>query len=363
MGHIELSIVIPTYNERDNVVLLVERLCEALAGMTWEAIFVDDDSADGTTKAVQDLAVIYPNVRCLHRINRRGLSSACIEGALSCEAPYICVMDADLQHDEAIIPTMLNRLQQDTTLDIVIGSRYIDQGGTGALPAYRVWVSRLATWASGLILSQPVRDPMSGFFIVRRSFFASVVERLSGRGFKILLDLLTVEPTHFIEVPYKMRSRFQGESKLNLTVVREFFVLILGRWVSRSWCGRAFAFGCIGCLGVVVHFMVLWLIFKMLGIAFLWAQFVAVLVGMTHNFILNNLLTYHDKQLAGADFFRGLVGFYLVCGLGAAFNLWVSVLVYQAYGVWWLAALAGILSGAIANFLMSAVLIWRKSDI
>ena len=126
----ELAVVIPVLNECDNVALMVERLTRALADIRWEAIFVDDDSPDGTADVVRALARLQGNVRCVQRLGRRGLASACIEGILSSAAPYIAVMDGDLQHDEALLPQMLAQIKAER-LDVVVASRYIEAGSVG----------------------------------------------------------------------------------------------------------------------------------------------------------------------------------------------------------------------------------------
>ena len=208
----ELTVVVPTYNERDNIKPMLDALNASLQGLSWEIVFVDDDSSDQTAGLVKEIAKKDARVKCIQRINRRGLSSACIEGILSSISPYVAVMDADMQHDESLLPVMLTTLKTDN-LDLVIGSRYMTGGSTGQLSKHRVWVSRVATILSGLALRQKVQDPMSGFFMLRRSFFEKIMRKLSGKGFKILLDILvTAEPSvTFKKLPYVMRQRTQGE--------------------------------------------------------------------------------------------------------------------------------------------------------
>ena len=127
---VELAVVIPTLNERDNVPLIVERLNRVLAGIVWEVIFVDDDSPDGTADAVRALAQGQGNIRCVQRIRRRGLSSACIEGMLASTARYLAVMDGDLQHDETLLPRMLDKMKAEH-LDVVVASRHVGDGSLG----------------------------------------------------------------------------------------------------------------------------------------------------------------------------------------------------------------------------------------
>jgi len=210
----ELAIVIPVLNEADNVAPLVERLTRALAGIRWEAIFVDDDSPDGTADVVRALARLQSNIRCVQRLGRRGLASACIDGILSSAAPYIAVMDGDLQHDEMLLPQMLAKIRAER-LDVVVASRYTDAGSVGDWQRSRVVISDVAGRLSRLVVKADLTDPMSGFFMVERNAFAAAMRSLTGQGFKILLDLFasSPRPLAFAEVPLSFRQRLHGESK------------------------------------------------------------------------------------------------------------------------------------------------------
>src|SRR5262245_33768974 len=209
---IELAVVVPCFNERDNVPILLEKLRAALQGIEWEVIFVDDDSPDGTSDIARRLAASDRRVRCIQRIGRRGLSSACIEGMLASSAPYLAVIDGDLQHDETLLPPMLDALKTGEE-DIVVGSRYVSGGGVGTWDVSRASMSLRATWLSRLIVRADLKDPMSGFFMIRRDAFAAAVRNLSVIGFKILLDLFasSPRPLRFRELPYEFRSRQTGE--------------------------------------------------------------------------------------------------------------------------------------------------------
>ena len=187
-----LCVVIPCYNERANVAPMVQRLDAALAGLAWEAIFVDDDSPDGTTAAVRAIAAQDPRIRCLHRIGRRGLASAVIEGALASSAPTIVVIDGDLQHDETRIAPMLDML---AGADIVVASRFAEGGDAAGLQGTgRLALSGLGTRLADMMLGTRLTDPMSGFFVLRRETFEAAAPRLTGEGFKILLDILLSSP-------------------------------------------------------------------------------------------------------------------------------------------------------------------------
>src|SRR5260221_9147475 len=214
-----LTIVVPTLNERDNIKPLIALLDAALPKVNWELMFVDDDSADDTAKHIRALALVDPRVRCILRIGRRGLSTACVEGVLACSAPFVAVMDADLQHDEALLPRMLEILQKEN-IDLVIGSRYAAGGGLGAWTSTRMQISQIGTKLARLICKQDISDPLSGFFMCRREVFESAVRRLSGQGFKILLDLLasSSRPLRVCELPFEFRNRRPGETKLDTLV-------------------------------------------------------------------------------------------------------------------------------------------------
>src|SRR5678815_3103264 len=259
---LRLSLVVPTFNESGNVGELLRRLQLVLGRDGWEVIFVDDDSSDSTARHVRDIARIDARVRCLQRIGRRGLSSACIEGMMAASAPVIAVMDADLQHDETILPTMLAAIEE-RDADLVVATRYAAGGGTGDWDRSRKILSWLATKASLAVLRESISDPMSGIFMLRLQVLESTVRGLSGLGFKILLDILATarRPLRVVEVPYTFRERFSGESKLDERVVWEYGLLLADKTVGSLVPVRFLAFAIIGGLGVVVHLTVLaWLL-------------------------------------------------------------------------------------------------------
>ncbi|MEP9400658.1 glycosyltransferase family 2 protein [Sphingomonas sp. VNH70] len=363
MTSLDLAVVVPVFNERANVPLLVAALDRALAGLAWEAIFVDDDSPDGTADAVRAVARRDPRIRVLQRIGRRGLSTACIEGMCATAAPLVAVIDGDLQHDEALLPRMAEALQADPSLDLVIGSRFVTGGGTGAWDADRVAKSALATRLSRRVLKADLSDPMSGFFMVRAAVVRGIVPRLSGIGFKILLDILTAapRPLRFVELPYVFRTRAVGESKLDHVVALEYLIALYDRMAGRVVPVRFVLFSAIGALGAIVHLAALGLLLEA-GAGFVAATIVATMVAMTFNFFLNNLLTYRDRRLRGARaLFDGWVSFCAVCSVGAVANVGVAAFLYDVRGgAWALPALAGIAVGAVWNFALSSRFTWGR---
>ncbi|MFM2100318.1 MAG: hypothetical protein RLZZ366_1857, partial [Pseudomonadota bacterium] len=202
-GPIELAIIIPTFNESANIERMVESLALALAGIHWEAVFVDDNSPDGTADLVRSIAVENSNVRIVHRIGRRGLSTAVIEGMLATAAPILAVIDGDMQHDEAILPALYAAVASGRA-DIAVGTRYGEGGSVGDWDESRVLGSRIATKIGQLVLKVPLSDPMSGFFLLSRETLMRAIPRISGVGFKILLDIVSSLPQtpRIAEVPY-----------------------------------------------------------------------------------------------------------------------------------------------------------------
>jgi dolichol-phosphate mannosyltransferase len=357
----ELSVVVPTFNEKDNVRLLVDKLSCVLQEVDWEVVFVDDDSPDGTADSVRTIANENRKVRVVQRIGRRGLSSACVEGMLSSSAPYLAVMDGDLQHDERILPEML-RLLKEQELDIVVGSRYVVGGGTGDWDGSRLRISRFATWLGKAIVPSDLTDPMSGFFMIKRKPFEQSVRNLSSIGFKILLDLFASAPAplRFREVPYKFRSRLKGESKLDARVMWDFVMLLLDKLFGRWIPARFVSFVLVGASGVVVHMSVFGIFFHLFGRSFVQSQSAATIVAMIGNYALNNLLTYREQRIKGRAWFGGLASFALVCSVGAVANVGVANFMFQEKAGWALSALAGILVGAVWNYAVTGVVTWRN---
>ncbi|MCW5213252.1 glycosyltransferase family 2 protein, partial [Desulfobulbus sp. TB] len=359
-----LSVVVPCYNEIENIEELIRRLAKTLQGISWEVIFVDDDSPDKTSQKIADLAFQDTRIRLIHRIGRRGLSSACVEGMLSSSAPYLAVIDADLQHDETLLPDMMTALRSQQ-LDIVVGSRYVDGGGIGCWDTTRAAYSRFATRISRYFTQTELTDPMSGFFMIQRDALLQRVHRLSGVGFKILLDLFASSstPMRFLELPYTFKERHAGESKLDNRAFLEFGMLLLDKWIGHLVPVRFVAFILVGGVGLLVHFLVLLLLFRLTGNSFMLGQTVATLVAMTTNYLLNNFFTYNDVQLKGWKLLTGWFSFTLVCGIGAAANVGISSLLFQRQTNWILSALAGIAISSVWNYAVTAVYTWRVPSI
>jgi len=354
-----LSVVVPTYEEAGNLLPLIRKLENALQRIDWEVIFADDNSPDGTHDLAKQLSLSDRRIRCLRRVGRRGLAGACIDGILSSSAPYVAVMDGDMQHDETLLARMLRRLQ-DGEGDIVIGTRYVEGGSASAFSKHRSLLSRTANSLTQKLLGIRVSDPMSGFFMIRRDAFETFAPQLSHEGFKILLDLLATAKSdlHVVEEPYEFRNRQFGESKFSLRTGLEFLGLIASRLSGGLIAPRFVPFAFVGTLGLFVHFAVLRAMLNVAG--FERSQALATYCAMTANFAINNLLTYRDMRLRGFAALRGAAIFCLIGTTGFIANIGLATALYGVKPVWWLAGAAGALIGAVWNFAMSNRLVWRQ---
>jgi dolichol-phosphate mannosyltransferase len=356
----ELSIIVPTFNERDNVPILVERLSRLLVSCDWEIVFVDDNSPDGTAAAARAIGETDSRVRCIRRVGRRGLAGACLEGMLASQARYVAVMDADLQHDEALLVPMLDNLRGGRA-DLVVASRYLDGGSATGLSKQR---SRVSRWSNALVrhlLGIELTDPMSGHFMIRRDTFEALAPAISSQGFKILLDMLSTAGGRLrtIELPSAFRERQHGESKLDSKIALDFAALVTAKLTNDAVSARFLMFCLVGLTGIAVHLSILSVLLAT-ALSFGAAQALATVGAIAWNFVLNNLFTYRDQRLTGWHFLTGLVRFQVICAIGAISNVGIATWIYDYDNVWWIAGLGGALIGTVWNFVVSAAFVWRQ---
>ena len=356
----ELSVIVPTFNERANVPILVERLAQLLNSCNWEVIFVDDNSPDGTAAVARAIGEVDSRVRCIRRIGRRGLAGACLEGMLASQARYVAVMDADLQHDEGLLVPMLEDLRAGRA-DLVVASRYLDGGSAAGLSKQR---SRLSRWSNALVrllLGIDLTDPMSGHFMVRRDAVEALAPALSSQGFKILLDILATARGNLrtIEHPSVFRERQHGESKLDSKIALDFAALITAKLTNDAVSARFLLFCLVGLTGIAVHLSLLDILLAA-TLSFSVAQALATVGAIAWNFVLNNLFTYRDQRLTGWHFVTGLIRFQVICAIGAISNVGIATWIYDYHSVWWIAGLGGALIGTVWNFVVSAAFVWRQ---
>jgi len=356
----ELSIIVPTFNERANVPILVERLSRLLAACDWEVVFVDDNSPDGTAAAARGIGETDSRVRCIRRIGRRGLAGACLEGMLASQARYVAVMDADLQHDEGLLVAMLDCLRTGRA-DLVVASRYLEGGSTAGLSKQR---SRVSRWSNGLVrllLGIDVTDPMSGHFMIRRDAFEALAPALSSQGFKILLDIMATGRGRLrtVELPSTFRERQHGESKLDSKIALDFAALVTAKLTNDAISARFLLFCLVGLTGIAVHLSLLSALLAA-ALSFGAAQALATVGAITWNFVLNNIFTYRDQRLTGWRFVTGLIRFQVICAIGAISNVGIATWIYDYDSVWWIAGLGGAIIGTVWNFVVSAAFVWRQ---
>ena len=358
----ELTVIVPTRNERDNIIPLYNLLCETLDQRNWEMMVIDDNSADGTAAMVRWLAQHDRRVRLLSRIGRRGLASAFVEGVQASTAPYVAVLDADLQHDETLLPRMLAALESEP-IDIVVGSRYVEHGSIRDWSGSRARISSLATRLGCNVLGIPVSDPLSGFFMIRREAFEASLRNLSSIGFKILVDLFasSPKPLRVKEMPFEFRNRHAGESKFDAMIAIEYIMLLADKLVGHIVPIRFLSFLAVGGIGVFIHLAVLWASLYLLLFPFAAAQAIATGIAMVGNFVLNNLVTYRDRRLTGWKFVYGLASFCLICGIGAVANVGIATVLFQDHTMWWVAGLAGAAMSVVWNYAMTSTLTWRNA--
>lgn len=362
-----LSVVVPTYNERDNVAEVVARLDRSLANLGWEVIFVDDASPDGTAEAVREIARADHRVRLISRHNRRGLSSAVVEGALAASADVIAVMDGDLQHDEAVLPE-LYRIVASGEADIASASRFLaEDGAKGLSSETRLKISNSGIALANFFFRLDLTDPLTGFFAMRRATLESALPRLSELGFKILLDVITAAKPRpkVVEAPFQFRSRIHGESKLDQKVLYDFFLFFLEKTIGRfaHIPARFLSFAIVNGLGIFVHMAVLLTAVSGLGASFLAGQTAATMVAMVSNYSLNNLITYYDKRLRGWRFWTGLLSFSVLCSVGVFGNIGVASIIHREFAdmVYVLPALAGALVTVVWNYAATSMFVWGRS--
>jgi dolichol-phosphate mannosyltransferase len=357
----ELTVVVPTFNEHANVAVLVERLRDVLAGIDWEVIFVDDNSPDGTASAVRAIAAGDRRVRCIRRIGRRGLSGALLEGMLASQARYVASLDADLQHDETLLVAMLERLRQGD-VDLVVASRYVEGGSAAGFAPHRARASRWSSVVARRVLGVTLSDPMSGFFMLRRSVVEELAPSLSSQGFKLLLDIVATARGRLrsAELPYVFRERLHGLSKLDSRVILDYAALLIAKLTGDAVSLRFLLFCFVGLTGVVIHMSMLAFALDIAGLRFSVAQAVATIAAIAWNFVLNNRLTYRDQRLTGGRFFTGLLWFQVICSVGAVSNVGAASWIYENGPEWWVAGLGGALMGAVWNYVVSAAFVWRQ---
>lgn len=364
---IALSVIVPTFNERENVPAVVERLDRTLGDFGWEVIFVDDASPDGTAAAVRAIARTDLRVRLISRHNRRGLSSAVVEGALASSGDVIAVMDGDLQHDESVLPTLCKRVA-DGEADIAAASRFLSTDTPDGLSSEtRVRISNTGIMLANRAFGLELTDPLTGFFTMRRETFERALPGLSALGFKILLDVITSQRPRpaVVEVPFTFRAREHGESKLDRKVMYDFFLFFLEKVIGRfaPVPARFLSFALVNAVGILLHLALLVPSISVFRMDFAAAQLVATIGAMFFNYSVNNLITYHDASLKGARFWLGFGVFAALCSVGIVANVGVASMLHRQFDsiLYVIPAMAGAFITVVWNYVATKFFVWGRA--
>ncbi len=360
-----LSLVLPTFNESENLPVLLPKIAEALEGIPHEVIVVDDDSPDGTWRVAREAAERDSSLRVIRRVGRRGLSSAVIEGFLAATGDVLAVMDADGQHDLAVLPRLYASVRGGG--NVAIGSRYAEGGSVGQWDERRHALSRMATRLAIRLCKVRVHDPMSGFFAIDRRTFEAALPRLNPKGFKILLDLLVHAPhgTTAVELPFTFGARLHGESKLSRRVQIEFleylYDVTLGSYVPLMFLKYCL----VGIAGVAVNVVAYLFISRVLAeewhafLGFSTALLGGIETAIVFNFLLNNAWTFSHARLRGARAASGFLTYNAACLFGALASYSVSSSLFERGVHEMLSVMLGALVGVIWNYTMSRLFTWR----
>jgi dolichol-phosphate mannosyltransferase len=356
----DLSVVVPTYNEVDNIALIVDAISNTLDGITsYEIIIVDDNSKDRTWELAEHLANKNENITSFRRVTAKGLSSAVIDGFMISKGEYVSVIDADLQHDESILVEMLNYCHNGA--DLVIGSRYCPDGSTGKLGTGRKIISKMATKLSQYISNVKMSDPMSGFFIIRKVIFLDVVDKLDGKGYKILLDIasqLESKDISIVEVPYTFKKRVSGDSKLSPEVIMQLIDFIYLRSIGKAIPIEYLKFITVGALGAIMHFTVLYIMHVLFTYPYHRSLIIAIESSLIINYFFNNIWTYKERIHTGYEKATGLLKFNILSGIGGIISYYMSINIYDLGINWGFASIGGAIVASLWNYNLNNSLTW-----
>lgn len=374
-----LSIIVPTYNEKDNILHFIDEIEKVMnnVNVLYEIIFVDDNSPDETWKVIRTVSEKNLNVKLIRRFHERGLSSAVIRGMEIAQGNFFLVMDADLQHDPKVIPAMLQKIQ---TCDLVVASRNHKEGSYGKFSKIRKKLSSIANSLSKQILPYKVSDPMSGYFMIRNEAFYNVAPRLNPRGFKILLEILGKSKNLKIaEVGYEFRIRKYGESKLTFGVVESYFFSLLEITFGNLFSIVFTRYALVGISGVFVNLLGQWIgnflfqeashdykqdgyLLPSLAVGF------GFVLSVIHNFYWNNKWTFSEyKKKSLSELVFGFSLFFLIAIMGffIQFSVWrythllLSSKIHSEY-LTYFCNLLGILAAMIGNYYLNKTITWKR---
>lgn len=357
-----LSVILPTYNESENIRRVLERIDRALDGMRYEAIVVDDGN-DGTDRIVAEIAQSSPHIRLIHRDGRRGLATAVVEGIEAARGEVVCVLDADLQHPPETLPVMVDALER-TGADLVVASRYIPGGRYDTFTAMRRLTSRVATTLARLALHRArlASDPLSGFFAFRRQAVEGIA--LRPLGYKILLEILARgRIARVAEVPYAFDARTAGQSKLTMRQNLEYLRHLSRLLTAHPDDLRFLRFALVGASGILVNTAVLWTLASRLGIYYVFAGAAAIATATTWNFLLNDAFTWRDRRSTSRSrVVTRYLQYWAVTGVGSGLHLLILYALTTLGVPYLISNLAGIGAAVAWNYRTNARWTWKSTE-
>ena len=371
-----ISLILPTYKERESLPILIPKIEETLAGVSHEVIVVDDDSPDRTWEVARELARRHPNVQVIRRVGRRGLSSAVIEGFLAAKGDVFVVMDADGQHDISLILKLAaavggkNGLPSEAPSGakeggIAMGSRYMEGGTTGDWKGFRAFISKLGGSLAIWLCRVKVTDPMSGFFAISRGTFEEVLPRLNPKGFKILLDLLVHVPadTAVKELPFSFGERLRGESKFSTHVRLQYLEFLYDATVGHFIPLTLVKYCIVGTAGVIVNLTAYYAVITALGESSMDLPSLPLLSGIeaaiVFNFLLNNAWTFSYVKLRGWKAVTGFAKYNVVCAFGALASVAVTVFLFNTGFTAIMSLAIGAFLGMVWNYTIGRLFTWN----
>ena len=356
-----ISIVIPTFNEKGNIIELFKEIKKNLINskLIWEVIFVDDSNDNETANVVRSLQNNENNIFLIKRIENRGLSSALIQGALSSNSEYILFMDGDLQHPPKKILNLYNKIKNNN-YDLVSASRFLEDNEL--LNQKRYKASLFVNFLLRKFFQIDYSDILTGFFIIEKNFFLKNYKKLSNVGFKLLLDIIltTKKTIKYSEVPFEFQKRLTGQSKLNSKVFIDFVILIIDKLIGKIIPGRYFIYSFIGSFGIIFQLTTFSFLLNFLN--FNYSLLISILLTIYFNYVLNNQFTYSDLKKRSISFYKGLIKYYFFCSFGALFNFISVKIVYENFSNLYLAVLIGAFVGSIWNYSMNTSYNWNQNN-
>ncbi|HEY7508042.1 MAG TPA: glycosyltransferase family 2 protein [Nitrososphaera sp.] len=370
-GKVPLSIILPTYNEAQNIERMIDSIAEALPDdASAEIIVVDDNSPDGTGDIVSNYASSLGKrdkrfrIRVIRRPGRQGLSSAILAGVQESSGEVCVVMDSDLSHPANTIPRMLDEIRH-AKCDIVIASRYIAGGSISGWPFKRRLVSKGATKIAKYSLGIKVKDPMSGFFAFRRHIINGV--KFDSIGYKMLLEMLVkVRGARIKEIPYDFANRRAGASKLDSGVMFDYIRAVwrlyrfgraapTERRTSVRFISKAGRFYTVGASGLLVNYLASFILaFLLPGVWYLHATMVGIMFSITTNFLLNKVWTFEDRDFAAKKTLLQYGMFAGFSALGALVQLGLVYALVEGYGASYpIALVLAVATASASNFLLN----------